>query len=339
MNTRALEGALLGTAVGDAWGLPCEGMTPRMAQWWLAGAPRFSLLGRTGRVSDDTEQSALVVQSVLRGGADDAAIERAFRRSLLGWVLRLPFGVGLATLRAGLRLLFGFRVTGVRSAGNGAAMRSPVLGVLFATDEARRRALVQRLAQVTHLEARAVAGAQFVAEVAALLTQGGRSRHEVVLQAAAGCGDAQIREAVERAVALGPAEFEVVARTLGNTGYVVHSVAVCSWALVHAGPAAMSVLRSVISVGGDTDTHAAIVGAWLGAEGGAEVFDPRLVSALQGGPFGRAHLQALARAATGQGPVPKFSSVFALLRNLALYPVVLAHGFARPVIRLLSARA
>src|SRR5688572_14571189 len=92
---------------------------------------RFRLLGPIGFVSDDTEQSALVAQSLARAPADPAACARAFRWSLLGWFARLPFGVGLATVRACVRIALGLRRTGVRSAGNGAAMRAAIVGAFF----------------------------------------------------------------------------------------------------------------------------------------------------------------------------------------------------------------
>ena len=54
-----------------------------------------------------------------------------------------------------------------------------------------------------------------------------------------------------------------------------------------------------------------------------------LVGRLQAGPFGASHLRGLAEALATETPPPRWSRIHALLRNLALYPVVLAHGFAR----------
>jgi len=65
-----LAGTLLGTAVGDALGLPCEGLSAARIARRFGRADRFRLLGRTGYVSDDTEQSALVAQSLARFPAD-----------------------------------------------------------------------------------------------------------------------------------------------------------------------------------------------------------------------------------------------------------------------------
>jgi ADP-ribosylglycohydrolase len=102
-------GVLLGTAIGDALGLPMEGMTSRAVARRFPNFERYSLLGRTGYVSDDTEQSALVAQALARHPRDPEGFVRAFRRSLLGWFVRLPWGIGFGTLRACARIMMGMR--------------------------------------------------------------------------------------------------------------------------------------------------------------------------------------------------------------------------------------
>jgi ADP-ribosylglycohydrolase len=66
MRDDLLEGVLLGTAYGDALGLAAEGMSARAIARRFGAVERFNLLGRKGFVSDDTEQSALVAQSLAR---------------------------------------------------------------------------------------------------------------------------------------------------------------------------------------------------------------------------------------------------------------------------------
>jgi ADP-ribosyl-[dinitrogen reductase] hydrolase len=326
VGSRALRGALLGTALGDALGLPYEGMSAAEVAARGGALDRFALCGRTGFVSDDTEQSALVVESVLAAHGDVAMAVRRFRRALLGWFLRLPFGIGLATLRACLRIALGYKDSGVRSAGNGAAMRSAGLGVLFADDEARRRAATQALARVTHADARAVEGALYVAELASLCTL---SPHEdrgtLALRALCVVRNAELREAIEGAVLSAGSAHEAAA--LPNRGYVVHTLEIACFAFVRSGHSFAPGVRAAIRRGGDTDTNAAIVGAWLGILHGPEALPRRLLASLTRGPFGLAHLAMLA---PGR-PLPRWSWTRALARNLALMPVVLAHGGLRLV--------
>jgi len=58
------RGVLLGIALGDALGLPAEGLTARAIARRFGRIDRFRLLGQTGFVSDDTELSALIAQSL-----------------------------------------------------------------------------------------------------------------------------------------------------------------------------------------------------------------------------------------------------------------------------------
>lgn len=384
-----VEGALLGCALGDALGLPCEGLAPRTLARRFP-LDRFGLLGRTGFVSDDTEQTALVAEA-LAVGATPGEVERHFCARLRWWFARLPFGIGLATLRACVKLWLGLARSGVDSAGNGAAMRAGIVGVVVG-DAALRRELVERLARVTHAHALGVEGAVYVAEVAARLARGATPA-EAVQGALGVVQQAALRNAVEHAVRLartddpanrlatgsgraeggptpatsaaerkdsadglsapatlatrsptmpaaglaspdelGPSALALatVGSALGTTGFVVHSVGACTWSLLTAHDA-MDAVRRAIRLGGDTDTHAAIVGGWAGASWGASALDSALVGALHDGPFGPSHLRGLARALVEGTPPPAWSGAVAMARNLALYPVVLAHGFRRLV--------
>src|SRR5688500_9034253 len=92
-----LAGTLLGTALGDALGLPMEGMSARAIARRFGRTDQFCLLGSTGYVSDDTEQAALVAQSLARHPGDSRECVTDFRRALLGWFCRLPWGAGRAT--------------------------------------------------------------------------------------------------------------------------------------------------------------------------------------------------------------------------------------------------
>jgi ADP-ribosylglycohydrolase len=335
----AIGGTLLGTAVGDALGLPMEGMRARPIARRFGRVERYHLLGRTGFVSDDTEQTALVAQSLVRarreGSVDVEACERAFRRALLGWFLRLPFGIGLGTLRACLKIAVGARPSGVFTAGNGAAMRAAIVGAALPDDAERRRALGRALAETTHRDPRAVEGALVVAEVAALAAQAphDHDREALVEAALVVVEDASLRAAIDRARALAREGSDPVAagEELGTSGFVLHTVPLALFCFVRDGGDPVASARAAILAGGDTDSNAAVAGALAGALGGAGAVDAGLVDALAPGPFGKRHLLALAAALNDEGvsAAPRYSATVALLRNLALYPVVLAHGFRR----------
>lgn len=324
ISKERLAGCLLGCALGDALGLPCEGLSPARIARRFSGPPRFRLIGRTGFVSDDTEQTALVAQALAEGATAEEITAR-FRRHLRWWFARLPFGIGWATLRACVRLWVGLRASGVKSGGNGAAMRAAIIG-LVVDDAAERRAISDALASVTHTHPLAVEAARYVAELAHALATQDRPVRALIAEAAGVLTEPRLVEAVRHAT---EADASTAAgAALGTTGFAVHSVAACTWALCHAADPLDGIQR-VIAVGGDTDTHAAIVGAWAGARWGAASLPEALLTRLQDGPFGPTHLRGLADALVGERSVPAWSAWLALVRSLALYPVILGHGFAR----------
>ena len=331
-NRDRLLGALLGVALGDAAGLPFEGLSRARIARRFRGLDRFQLMGRTGFVSDDTEQTALVLQALVRGKEDDAECVRSFRRSMIGWFARLPFGIGGATLRSCVRMMLGFAHPGVSSAGNGAAMRAGVLGVCLSDAPDRRRRLGRALARLTHTDERAVDGALYVAELAALCARSdGRDRAKLVAAASDVAGDPEVRAAIDDALATVAQPLASAAERLGTSGFVVHSVGICTYCFLRFGDDLVSGIEGSIRAGGDTDTHAAIVGGWLGALHGTTAVPRSLVPRIHDGPFGPSHLEQLASAFARGTPAPPWSWTRALLRNLALFPVVLAHGFARLV--------
>lgn len=316
-----LAGVLLGTAVGDALGLVCEGMSAKRIARRFGRLDRYHLLGRTGYVSDDTEQSALVAQSLARHPADLDRCVRAFRRSLLGWFWRLPWGIGLATVRSSFRIMLGLSRSGVPSAGNGSAMRAAVVGAFFHGDAENRRAFGTAIGSVTHTDDRAIQGALFVAE---LIAGGPEAARKIVTEPILG-------EALDRAAELarrGAATSEA-AEALKTTGYVVHTVPFALYCYLRYGDTPLLALQECIGAGGDTDSIGAILGAWLGARHGEAGLPAHLLAELNDGPFGPTHLRGLAVSLASGAAPPRYSWLRALLRNLALYPVVVFHGLRR----------
>lgn len=330
-----LAGTLLGAALGDALGLPAERLTAARIARQFGRIDRFRLVGATGFVSDDTEQAALIAQSLAKQPDSPKACAETFRRSLLGWFLRLPWGVGLATVKACLRTAIGLRPSGVPSAGNGAAMRAAIVGVFFADDVEARRQFGRALAATTHLDERAIAGALFVGELAAQLCH--TANREVAYRAALETAEEpQLRAALSRAEQLAEsgAATPLAAEELGTTGFVLHTVPFAAFCFLRFGGEPLAALQEAVAAGGDTDSIAAILGSWLGTLHGEEGLPADLLARIHDGPFGPTHLRALGRHLAGlrcgePGLLPGYSPAAALWRNLLLYPVILAHGFRR----------
>src|SRR5207247_666335 len=115
-----------GTAVGDAIGLPYEGLTGRRAAKMFGPPNRQRFFFGRGMVSDDTEHTCIVAQALIEANSDLNAFQRSLARRMRLWLLGVPAGIGIATLRSIIRLWVGISPerSGVFSAGNGPAMRA-----------------------------------------------------------------------------------------------------------------------------------------------------------------------------------------------------------------------
>jgi hypothetical protein len=202
-------------------------------------------------------------------------------------------------------------------------MRAAIVGVAFPkeNEQETRDAFGVALAETTHTDPRAVAGACFVADVAAHLSIGATPREAV--------SRARERAALRSpafAAAVEAAEAEEAPK--GRSGFVNESVPFAVHCLLRRD------LAAAAFGGGDSDTNAAILGAWLGASVGAEALARTFpVDALFDGVAfaGPSHLRALGEALAGtpwKKSTFRWSALAALARNLALYPVILAHGIA-----------
>ena len=347
MNKReaAIRGCLLGGAVGDALGLPCEGLSKRRQQRLFPDLDGHHFLFGGGMVSDDTEHTCLVAQALIVSAGDGTAFQRRLARELRFWLLGLPAGIGRATLAATIRLWLGFgpERSGVFSAGNGPAMRSAILGVCYGDDGERLRALVRAATRLTHTDAKAEQGAFAVALAAHTAVRfGGTADPHAYLQSLAGAlGEAgrDFLDLVEAAVeSAGAGETtEAFAASLGLEqgvgGYVFHTVPVALHAWLRHPDDYRAAVLAVIRCGGDTDTTAAIVGGIVGA-GGAGI-PSEWLEGLREWPRSVAWMERLGRRLAGvveRGrplsalPLP---AVPLALRNLLFLIVVLLHGFRR----------
>lgn len=331
----AILGYLLGTAVGDALGLPYEGLSRRRVA--ALGKIRHRFLMGRGMFSDDTEHTLMLAAALIENRDDASAFQRALGRKLRWWLLGLPAGVGLSTARAILRLWLGFPATrsGVRSTGNGAAMRSAILGVIWRDLDLKRRVYTLAACRVTHTEARAEESAILVAEAAAMAarvtpTDEVLTRLELLVVSE----EMKSRFAILKTAlvaAMPVAEFaHEIGCGHGVSGFAPSTVAVALYAwLRHRGQFETAIL-AVIECGGDTDTVAAITGGICGAEVGEEGIPCEWINGICDWPRSVQYIRHVAAAlATDATKAPQVPWPLVLLRNVIFLAVVLLHGFRR----------
>lgn len=337
-------GCMLGAAVGDAAGLRREGLSRRRAQR-LYGARdvRPELICGRGFCSDDTEHTLLVAYSLALAGCDPSRFERELARQLKWWIATAPVGVGLATLKACIKLLLGFgpACSGVRSAGNGPAMRSALLGVV-ATSREHLVELNHRSTRLTHTDARAEEGALLVARAAGLTQAGSRQTPlEFLQEAARSLEGEELRGRIENAaLALergeSPQEFAASQGWEdGVSGYVNQTVPAALYCWARSPDDLRVCVTSAVLLGGDADSVASIAGAICGANIGADAVSRDWVERLSEWPRTPAWMSSLARAlaeaADRQSPnqPPSLRWGATLLRNGFVAAVVIGLALRR----------
>lgn len=286
------RGALLGTFVGDALGMPFEGARASEVPERLEMVE--ARLGR-GTYTDDTQMMIALAESLIaRGRVEEEQLARAFqdaydrnrgygggtRRVLELWSEGTPVAVAAEEI-------FG----GEGSRGNGAAMRIAPVAVRFAGDPARLRTEAARSARLTHAHPVGIDAAVVQAEAI-----GAALRGEGILEAARAVAQtAEMRVGladVAGLVAAGAEPGEAAARLASSPDARESVCAALFAALAH--PRFEQAVRFAVRLGGDTDTVAAMTGAIVGARDGAQSIPLRWLVALEEGERGRGHVERLA---------------------------------------------
>lgn len=347
ISQNAIEGCLLGTAVGDALGLAYEGLSRRRASRLLGEPDRYRLLFGCGMVSDDTEHTCMVAQSLIAAGDDLDEFAKQLSRRLRWWLASLPAGAGLATARAILKLWFGFppRKSGVFSAGNGPAMRSAIIGTAV-LDPTLMREFVRASTRMTHTDPKAEFGALAVALAARMASEceainaqafetrlrdllSDESAHELFELVSKTTASVARRESTEQFA-------DSLGLRRGVSGYVYHTVPVALHAWLTNPTDFASAVTSVIRCGGDTDTTAAIVGGIVGCSVGRHGIPAHWISSLRDWPRTVEWMSGLSHQLTESRQIgsinrsiPQLPALGIIVRNLGFLGVVLSHGFRR----------
>lgn len=342
-----LHGCLLGGAIGDALGLPFERLAPQRARQIYGAQAKgleMQLLPQRGMLSDDTEHALFTARALLESRGDAAKFGRALRGELRAWTFTLPPGVGRATLLAGFKAWTFTHKTGVFSAGNGPAMRAPILGA-FLPDIVQLREFCRVSTILTHTDPKAEIGAFAIALAAhqsardecngpRLLrdlrewSDGSNAARELI-----GLADQAVVSAAQNQTTR---DFcRDLGLEHGVSGYIFHTVPVVLQCWLRYPGDFRAALESIIRCGGDTDSTAAILGGIIGARVGAENLPPHWRSELWDWPNSPAYIERVAReleSAHSQGiavVAPRVLLGTPMLRNFFFLAVVLVHAARR----------
>lgn len=297
------KGAILGSFLGDAFGAGFEGMSPNGA------ISRMSTLSETfpRTYTDDTDMTLALTESIVESGkVDPEDIANKFSQRC-----DLTRGYGIGTIKAVHALRAGaawHQVSRVvfekGSFGNGAAMRVSAVGLFYHHDlEVLQRAAMDQ-ANVTHTHPLGQWGAVMQASSVGLaFLQDPRKplkKEEILieLREILWPGPVEYQKALnemENIFTLGKKiEAKEIVRRLGNGIEAHRSVPSASYLALTYSPDFQDAIRAAISLGGDTDTIAGMVGAIVGAHVGERGLPEEWVEQLEEGRRGRSFARELA---------------------------------------------
>lgn len=281
-------GCLVGLGIGDALGMPFEGMD---SQAILAGRSQVTefLAGHglaAGQYTDDTKMMLCLAESMVENGrVDPEDIARRF----VAWFDTADLrGIGNTCLEAILNLKSGlpWEESGHRgewAAGNGTAMRIAPVGLLDWQDLERLREDCWSTSIITHHNPEAVAGATAVAYVIARLVTGDLNETRLLADAAEFVATSEVARNLLQAQRLlsSNTSTDVALETLGTSGYVVETVASALYCFLRTPSDFATTVSSAVLGGGDTDTTAAVAGAVSGASNGLHRLPAQLVAQME----------------------------------------------------------
>jgi ADP-ribosylglycohydrolase len=327
MLTRA-RGALYGLAIGDALGMPTQMLSrAEIVRRWGPLLPGFEpappghpIAGGmpAGAITDDTEQAVLLARLLVKGRGTIDPHELA--AALTEWERAMAERgsldlLGPSTKRAVAAILAGVPPdeAGATGTTNGAAMRIAPVGIAVpvalhdSTPNLGLSTLVDRTVMascVTHNTGVALAGAAAVAAAVSAGVSGATIAEATALgiQAASSAArrghwvaGADVAARIEWATSLvashAQAEAAELIYTLVGTSLATQESVPAAFAVLAAVPAdPWRACRMAASLGGDSDTIAAMTGAIAGACHGAGSFPPEAIAAIDAQGLGLAAL-------------------------------------------------
>lgn len=272
-----MSNVLLGTAIGDALGVPFETMLVNnkdLVDWdgkTFLGSEHHKLL--PCQYSDDTQMSLMVAESLIEntGFNPDNLAER-----YVDWIVSgRARGYGRTTLMAVQNLVSGkhWSESGIAgSYGNGTAMRAAPFGVYFRNDLRSLINICKIDSAITHVSEDAEAGS--IAIGVATYYAVNNNLDDLLNKIWEHLPDSAVKNSIYSLSSLinAPITPQQALRIIGTKANVKETVPAALYCFLKFNKYHDAVLAA-IKAGGDTDTTAAIVGALFGAKLGMKAID------------------------------------------------------------------
>lgn len=273
-----MSNVLLGTAVGDALGVPFETKLVNyqpLVDWdgkTFLGSEHHKL--QPGQYSDDTQMSLMVAESLVQNNGFNP---KDLSERYVDWMVSgRARGWGKTTLMAIQNLQNGKHWTesGIAgSEGNGTAMRAAPFGVYYRNDIKTLVEVVKIDSAITHASPEAEAGALTIALTAAQAVN--QDTENLLQRIWEFLPDSRLKSSIYSLPSLvnspfiRPNQALIILGTKANVRETVPSALYCFLKFDNYYDAVLAAIKA----GGDTDTTAAIVGGLFGAKLGIDAID------------------------------------------------------------------
>ncbi len=289
------EGCIVGLAVGDALGMPCEAYSMndllkefgRIENYLKPKKGHFNYGKlKAGMYTDDTEQ-ALILAETIKDGEFDIKL---FAKNLFEYGRKifenpeLDRWVGGTFKKAVKNYINGKPLTkcGVSSKSCGSAMRVAPLGLNFGwATEVRDRAATS--SKITHLGKDVTAAAEAVALYVNLSLKRNDTPYGMSnkISGLVGLKGENIEKRIEKAYELREEKPGRVIRILGDDSLAREVVPTAIYSFHHSPENFEEAVLTAVNMGGDTDSRAAITGAISGTFNGIDSIPKRWIKNLE----------------------------------------------------------
>lgn len=276
-----MSNVLIGTAIGDALGMPFEGLKAdhdSIMKWdgdsFLPSRPRpdtyygSNLKVDAGQYTDDTQMAIMVSESLIE---NKGFVPEDLAKRYIDWIVSgRARGYGKTTLTAIKALESGthWSKSGIiGSYGNGTAMRAAPFGVYFRKD---KKALIEAVkidSNITHKSNEAEAGALAIALATYYIIND--NAVDLFKKIVVNLPDSTVKSLIERLpiILQTGISADTALKILGTRADVRMTVPSALYCFIRFDNFHDAVIAA-IRAGGDTDTTAAITGALCGAKYG-----------------------------------------------------------------------
>ena len=265
----SFRGCLAGLAIGDALGMPYEGReSVDVNDLEFLDSPFGDL--KAGQYTDDTEQTIMLAESIVE---TIYFSPENFAEKLKRAELRRRYGPTSRRAISRLQMGASWKESGVESDTCGAAMRVAPIGLVYHFNYSLVENYCSISSMITHRGRGAVAGAVAVGLAIAMLVNEDFNLEELLSFVSK--HDSLLAEKIEYAYEIRRENEIKAAKEIGNSIMSYDVVPLAFYCFFSSSSYAEGV-KKAIRCGGDTDTVAAIVGAFFGTKDGYSRIPERL---------------------------------------------------------------